>query len=644
MAFRNELETNGQNTNIREIDDRLNNRKSLEEEFERKMSNFKWQLVKAGLKLESDEAKKYIEKEIKYQRTLQQKEQKENKKAVDKQLVEENKQRLKFLIEEYKEKDRLNAEEQEHLKSYKKELHKLEYQQAKEQFKENIKNTLSVNNLVTKGFASAGQALNQVMSSYAKYQSTMNVRLQGTNQTFQTLQRSLLNNVGITPYIKTQTMLDNLQNFVTSGVAFNLEQRAFLATISDKVAATFNAFDSNLARIIRLQQEDSTAGRLGMESMMNQFLNNMFSTTEYLTDSFDSVTQALVEATSTMSTQMGVEFEYVVQKWLGSLYGVGLSSATVSGIAQAIGYLATGDISSLESSSMQQLIVMAASRAGLDYGKLISGGISTSQANALLGSMVGYMQEIGSQKSNVARTSMAQMFGLSVSDLVAASNLRTEDIQNISKSLLSYSGAIQNLNTQMGLVSSRVSMAEMLENLTDNAKFSLFSTIAASPALYAMWQVADMVSSLSGGTGIPSYLGTSLGMSVDQMMKLGIIGVGSFGMIGDIISGISNTLNFANALSALGIGTNIVGTTRGSGISTTSSGLSTSTSGFIGQSESGSYYDQTMSKMNQELDVMKSEQGEQPIDTIDSNVAAILSLLQEGIKVTVADYGLTGNI
>ena len=82
--------------------------------------------------------------------------------------------------------------------------------------------------------------------------------------------------IGSSRYIKQTEVLQNLSKLVESGTALNLEQRAFLATVSDKIATTFNAFDASLLRIIRLQQEDSTAARLGMEAALTQNLNSMF--------------------------------------------------------------------------------------------------------------------------------------------------------------------------------------------------------------------------------------------------------------------------------------------------------------------------------------------------------------------------------
>ena len=597
------------------------------------------------MSLEEKNLKKKFELQKKNDKVILNLRVKEEEKARKKQELELQRN----IVEEYKLRDNLTKEELKTYKEEKKKLAKAEREQAFKDAQEQNKQFLKglPQQAWNNAFKNASAAMNEVMSSYAKYQSAINVRLQGTSSTFQNLQRNLLNNVGITPYIRTQNMLNNLQALVESGVAFNLEQRAFLMSISDKIAATFDANTGTLRRIIRLQQEDSTAGRLGMEAYMTRFMNNMFENTEYLVDSFDTVTDALVEATSQMSTQMGVEFEYVVQKWLGSLSSVGLSSTTVSSIAQAIGYLASGDIAGLSGSNMQNLLVMAASRAGLDYGSMLQ-GTTTKQVNTLLGSLVSYMQEIGTNTSNVVKNQFAKTFGLSMSDIRAAGNLKAEDLQNISKNLLSYSGAVTELGSQMSQVYTRMSLAEMLENVSENAKYALFSTIAANPALYGLWKVTDMIQGLTGGINIPfaSVLGTGVDINatVDQLMKLGVIGAGSLGMIGDIVSGISNTVDFANVMGRLGIGSNIIGTTRGRGIGSLAGGLSESTSTYIGQSSGSAFYEQTMRRQAQENDAQiqqMKEQQVQPIENIDTNVATIVRLLESGISVTVNNYGLT---
>lgn len=119
---------------------------------------------------------------------------------------------------------------------------------------------------------------------------------------------------GVSPYIKQEDLANNVQAMVTSGIAFNIEQRAFLQTIKSKIADTFDATNGTLLRLIRIQQADSTAARLGMESSLTAFLNNMYENTEYLKQVSDGVKANLEEAMSLMSAVDAVGFEYSVQK------------------------------------------------------------------------------------------------------------------------------------------------------------------------------------------------------------------------------------------------------------------------------------------------------------------------------------------
>ena len=54
------------------------------------------------------------------------------------------------------------------------------------------------------------------------------------------------------PFVKYTDMLNKVEELIDKGVAYNVEQRAFLASISDKIANTFDAFDANLLQIIRI--------------------------------------------------------------------------------------------------------------------------------------------------------------------------------------------------------------------------------------------------------------------------------------------------------------------------------------------------------------------------------------------------------
>ena len=110
--------------------------------------------------------------------------------------------------------------------------------------------------------------------------------------------------------------MEKLNTAIDNGISYNVEQRAFLDVLSDSVATTFDAFDTTLKNLVRVQQQDSTAYRLGMEASLNKYLNAMFETTEYLSDVSDTVTGNLYQATSLLDAANAIGYEYQIQKWL----------------------------------------------------------------------------------------------------------------------------------------------------------------------------------------------------------------------------------------------------------------------------------------------------------------------------------------
>ena len=122
------------------------------------------------------------------------------------------------------------------------------------------------------------------------------------------------NVAGISPLIKQESVVSNLEKLVGQGISFDVEQRAFLETIKDTIATTFEAADGTLLRLVRIQQQDTTAARLGMESALTSFLNNMYETTEYMQSVAKSVRTSLKEAEALMGSKSAAAFEYQVQK------------------------------------------------------------------------------------------------------------------------------------------------------------------------------------------------------------------------------------------------------------------------------------------------------------------------------------------
>ena len=140
-----------------------------------------------------------------------------------------------------------------------------------------------------------------------------------------------------------------------------------------------------------------------MEAFLTKALNKWYDDTSYLTDTFDSVSSAMLEASSTMTREQAVEFEYIVQKWLGSLGSLGVGSDILTSIAQGINYLQTGNISGLNGNEpLQRLIVSGMNQAGLEYGTVLNQGMSLQDTNSLLQGIIEYVQElVKSSNSNV---------------------------------------------------------------------------------------------------------------------------------------------------------------------------------------------------------------------------------------------------
>ena len=434
------------------------------------------------------------------------------------------------------------------------------------------------------------------MDKYTSLQAHTNARLQGrswlagNSSSFEFLSNKLTTAIGVNPYFSTETALTNLSELVNEGIVTNVEQRAFIQTAKENIANTFDVANSSLLRIVRLQQSDSTAQRLGMEAYLTRYLNGLVDNTEYLNSTFDSVTDALIEAQSQMSTEAGTELEYVVQKWLGALVGVGMSDSTATSIAQALGYLGSGNIDALNNSELQNLLVMAASKSGtLSYSDILTNGLSATDADTLMNALVQYLAEVNTSGSNVVKSQLASTFGVSYSDLQAASTL-SADASKVYGNTMSYSDMYNELALQLAMTPSRLTTSQMLDTLWDNLEFGLGETIASSPALAAIYKVTDLIQQNTGGINIPyiSAMGSGLDLntSVENLIKLGVVGAGSLGMIGDLISGMSSTLAPASILAKLGISNNATTISRGSGLSASTGGLSTSQSSVTAVSNS----------------------------------------------------------
>ena len=501
------------------------------------------------------------------------------------------------------------------------------------------------------------------------HKGNIDTRLQGSNNDkykgsyWDQLVRDMTSVGAINPYFKQEDFAKNIETLVSKGISFDLKQRAFLMTISDKIAGTFEVSNATLLRLVRIQQEDSTAGRLGMESALNAFLNNMYETSEYLSDVAGSVKSSLEEMEALMAGAEATEVEYQVQKWLGSLYSVGMSQNATQGIADALGKIAAGQIEGLTNGGAGNLLIMAANDAGLSIADILTDGINSSDTNKLLQAAVNYLAELSdSAKDNkVVQQQLADVFGVKASDLRAATNLVLPGTTtSIYSNSMTYNTMLGQLSKMAGSMGSRTSVAEMMTNFWENGQYTLAGSMASNPVSYFIYKMAKVVDDAAGGIDLPFLnvmgFGVDLNTTVSDLMRIAAVGGGILGSIGPMISGLGSSFNGQAMLNKLGIGTGsslpIVHRGGGSSTGVGAAGGTVSESGSYAGNASGSdIKDSTIqesedSKKQQMIEAKEEEEANQ-VNVLNETVLKIYELLDDVahgggcFNVKVEGYGLT---
>lgn len=542
-------------------------------------------------------------------------------------------------------------------------------------FTNGIKGFIAGSSMVLSNLA---QQLDSKIEEIALYKGQIDTRLQGSEQDkflgsyWDKINNTFTQIAGVSPFISRDTLTKNLAALVDKGIAFNVDQRAFLATISEKIATTFDATNGTLLRLVRIQQKDTTAARLGMESALTSFLNNMYETSEYMSDLAASVKGNLEEAMSLMSAEMAVGFEYEVQKWMGSMYSVGMSDKAVSAISTAIGQIASGDISGVTGDGASNLVIMAANQAGLSIADILNDGLSSDETNKLLYNAVQYLGDIytSNEDSKVVQQQMANVFGVAASDLKAAANLAKANdrgtITSVLAETLDYSGALSQLKEMSNSMIARTSMGEMTGNMWKNFQYTMAGGIANNPVLYGIYKIGSLLKDTTGGIQLPAF--SVMGNMVDLDTSVADLMMGG-AMGGSILSGIAQlmiggggfstwnslkqmglddkdlTLNMnttseglslleeLKALEAANLSNSIIKTqerknSKSGGETSTSGSISTT----VGNSSSEDIKSSTISSAENDansefVEAKESEENEVTIETVNENVVKIYSLL-----------------
>ena len=609
----------------------------------------------------------------------------DEKKALEEKLKEEFKQRKKHIEEQAKweqknKKKELEQEAAETKRKNQKASQEYAAQQASDAFSafngkslaergEALKNIFTGGGKVnadgtitaSKGanFAAGLSALSGALSNFAKQLETqmdeiagkkgaIDTRLYGSQSNekrmgsyWDKISADITGFAGVSPLVKQSAVTDRVVSMVSQGIAFNVEQRATLDVIKDKIATTFDAANGTLLRLVRIQQQDTTAGRLGMEAALNEFLNSMYETTEYMSTLARSVKGSLEEAMSLMTGENALSFEYQIQKWLGSLSSVGMSDSAVQGLAGVLGQVAAGKIEGITNGGQGNLVIMAANQAGVNVSDILNNGLDQNTTNTLMNSMVDYLAKIynDSGNSKVIQQQIASVYGLSASDLKAAVNLSKSN-SVVARNGLDYSSAMGRLNSMANSMYSRTSIGEIMTNMWDNVKYSLASGTVSNPVTYALYKASGLLKDTTGGInfGIPMVMGNGMPitLNVADLMRTGALAGGAISSMAQMIAGMGGGgLTGAGILRGAGItnGISVVSRGSGSGLSTMG-GMTVSESGSMAGNASSD--DVTSKTMTEQSDQSKSETAsavdesdETKLSDVDSHVVTIIEILRE---------------
>ncbi len=438
---------------------------------------------------------------------------------------------------------------------------------------------------LTAGLANLAKQLENKMDDIGKHKAGIDTRLYGSSSNstrfgsyYDQITKDFTSAAGASPFILQANLVSSLETLVQKGISQNVQQRAFLMTVTDKVASTFEAADGTLLKLIRIQQKDSTASRMGMEAALNAFLNNMYETTEYLSDLASTVRGNIYEAQALMGAEAATEFEFQVQKWMGSMYSVGMSDSAVTAISTALGQLAAGEVEGITGGGAGNLLVMAANAAGMSIGEILNKGLDSDTTNELLNAAVEYLGNIAKQSdSKVIQQQLAGVFGIKASDLKAIMNLKTDSsgassddtLNSIFNKSLTNEEMYKELSARLGTMYQRVGIGEMMSNAWENMQYSMAAGMANNPITYLLYKVGGLLEQTTGGIDLPFLnvygFGVDLNTTVAQLMQAGAMSAGVLGSLGGMVSSLASSFSGDAMLNLMDISSGTTVVRRGSG-------------------------------------------------------------------------------
>lgn len=409
--------------------------------------------------------------------------------------------------------------------------------------------------LIHKISKSVEEGIEEYENIQVEYLSKVNTRLDtgdlNNSRNFDNIATGFNAIFGSTKYFSQKSLIGKLGDLVDQGVVFNVEQRAILSELSKRMVDTFNMIDDHLLTLTKLQQADMSIAQLGAESLLTEFFNNTFQDNSYMTNMYDSVTSSIMNALSTMNAQDAVAFNYNVNKWLGSLYSLGMSDSGVSTLAEGINAFATGNADYFSGNDAARVLFASASEGA--FADALVNGLNASNIDTLMGNIIDYLSSISADTNNVTKQVKAGIFGgLSYSDIRSVANLTVSDVQSIKNSQATWETTKQHVEDYLlDFAEQNTTLAIQMKNLVDNTKYALGENFVQNKVAYTGYKIGQF----TGGWIGDALMKLSEGWGAIQIIDTLVNGVTTFN--DDIATSLNRASDFTtggvlgNAMSKL---------------------------------------------------------------------------------------------
>lgn len=396
------------------------------------------------------------------------------------------------------------------------------------------------------------KSINQAASAMEGYFGKIQANLSGAGIDYYSIQDDVENAIGFSRLVKQTDYLNQIADLTNQGLVTDIEQRALLQTIKDRTLTSFDVANAGLTRLVRLGEQNSV-NQFGVELQLRRLLNSpVFGDASYLTGLFDSVTNAVLDASISTASDL-TNFNSTIQSYLGAMYASGLSDNIVSAIASGINALGSGNVSALAGDeSIQRLFLLSMDRIGMDYADILQQGLSSTDTANLLTSIIEYLNEIATNTSDnlVLKSSYSSLFNMSVSDMEAIQNVYSK-IGSISSSIVNANQASTiTANAVTDMVAANTLASEQFENFFANFSYAFGSNVAENNALYTTYRIADIsYDLLDGFSKVGGILGKTLNIAklVPAAVQYAIGGASFINMLTEAQAGIGEN-NLINLL------------------------------------------------------------------------------------------------